>query len=129
MEYTRRAGPPFEDSHLDLTTQFFSICLKVRYKAPGFMASNPKAAVRSMSSETEELHSRKVNRITRTSHFRGRAATARFCSSLLKTPTSKKSYIDAVYTYRLDGQDESPWSCNVSAPESGCAQPGRRWIP
>ena len=49
-EVTLRAGPPLDVSHLDLQRPSFSICLKVRYNVPGLIPSNPKAAVRSMSS-------------------------------------------------------------------------------
>src|SRR4051794_20949233 len=50
IEYIRRAGPPFVISHLDSQRPPFSICLKVRYSVPGFIASNPNAAARSISS-------------------------------------------------------------------------------
>src|SRR5215211_7886104 len=50
MVYIRRAGPPLEVSQVDSTMPSFSICRSVRYKVPGFIASNPKAAARSISS-------------------------------------------------------------------------------
>src|SRR5829696_5580245 len=77
IEYIRRAGPPLEVSQVDSTMPSFSICRSVRYNVPGFIASNPNAAARSMSSYPYEFHSRKESKITGTSQFLGRASTPR----------------------------------------------------
>src|SRR3712207_7826058 len=77
IEYIRRAGPPLEVSHVDSTMPSFSICRSVRYSVPGFMASNPNADARSMSSYPYEFHSLSESRITGTSQFLGRASTPR----------------------------------------------------
>ena len=50
MVYILRAGPPREVSQLDSTMPSFSIWRSVRYNVPGFIASNPKAEARSISS-------------------------------------------------------------------------------
>ena len=50
MEYTLRAGLPLDVSHLDLQRPSLYIRLKVRYNVPGLIASNPKAAIRSIRS-------------------------------------------------------------------------------
>src|SRR5918992_1038121 len=93
MEYIRGAGPPLEVSQVDSTMPSFSICRSVRYNVPGFIASNPNAAARSMSSYPYEFHSRKESSITGTSQFLGRASTlrnsvARTSASLLRSSLS-----------------------------------------
>src|SRR5918997_3662993 len=108
MLYIRRAGPPLEVSQEDSTMPSFSICRSVRYNVPGFIASNPKAEARSMSSYPYEFHSRKESSITGTSQFLGRASTPRnpdsrasprLLSSLLMT-LSSILYVHFTYRYR-----------------------------
>ena len=108
MVYILRAGPPLEVSQLDSTMPSFSICRSVLYSVPGFIASNPKAEARSMSSYPYEFHSRSESRITGTSQFLGRASTprnsrslplvSRSCSSLFMTLTSI-IYVHFTYIY------------------------------
>src|SRR5215211_6367455 len=108
IEYIRRAGPPREVSQLDSTMPSFSICRSVLYSVPGFIASNPNADARSMSSYPYEFHSRSESRITATSQFLGRASTPRcpgsrdsalpFCSSLFMT-LSSIFYVHFTYRY------------------------------
>src|SRR5215210_2143550 len=123
MVYILRAGPPLDVSHWDSTTPSFSICLKVRYKVPGFIASNPKAAVRSMSSYPYEFNSRKVSRITGTSQFLGRTSTSRFFSSLVKTPASVPIYMYRTHIYLIVNALLPPLKCNASSP--GFGYPGQ----
>src|SRR3712207_6884939 len=89
MEYIRRAGPPLDVSQVDSTMPSFSICRSVRYNVPGFIASNPNAAARSMSSYPYEFHSRSESRITGTSQFLGRASTPRCPGSRSEEHTSE----------------------------------------
>src|SRR5687767_12213672 len=100
MVYILRAGPPLEVSQLDSTMPSFSICRSVRYNVPGFIASNPKAEVRSMSSYPYEFHSLKESRITGTSQFRGRASTPRNPrsrpSTLCSCPSSLFMYLSSI---------------------------------
>jgi hypothetical protein len=94
MVYILRAGPPLEVSQLDSTMPSFSICRSVLYNVPGFIASNPKAEARSMSSYPYEFHSLSESRITGTSQFLGRASTPRNSRSL--PPVSRSSLFIAL---------------------------------
>src|SRR5215216_6776799 len=73
MVYTRRAGPALVVCHLELHRPSSSICLKVRYNVPGFIASNPNLPIRSISSYPSEFASRNVRSVTGTRQFLGRA--------------------------------------------------------
>src|SRR5215210_2656899 len=74
MEYTRRGGPPLEVSQALFTAPFFSMRLRVRYRLPGFVASIPNSAIRSISSYPYEFHCLSITKITGSAQFVGRAS-------------------------------------------------------
>src|SRR5215208_5089524 len=74
MEYTRRGGPPLDVSQALFTAPFFSMCLRVRYSVPGFIASNPNSAILSIISYPYEFHSLSSTKITGCAQFLGRAS-------------------------------------------------------
>src|SRR5215204_7385693 len=106
MEYTRRGGPPLDVSQALFTAPFFSMCLKVRYSVPGFVASNPNSAILSIISYPYEFHSLSSTKITGCAQFLGRTSTSRgfaprLPESCLRPPLSSVTSLLFVFSGAL----------------------------